>query len=233
MFRNALVEGRTHVVINEAAVRKLGYGTPERALGKTLPVKMSPEGDVEVIGVVRDFGILMIDNTLPISATVFIHRPEELELLDMKLAGQFVPKHLASLEALWKRTTPGALPADASWIGSSKRTIARCCDRHVCSDSLGGRRRSFVPRPRRTFRRGHRATHARDRRTQGDGRRSATDSSAVVVAVQSTRATRGVGRLPGDRVAAATMARKICVSHRSSGVAVRCIDCAHAAAWHC
>ena len=104
------IEGRNHVVINEAAVRALGYGTPERAPGKRLPIRLNPEGDVEVIGVVKDFGIMMVDPTLPISPTVFIHRPEQFELLDVKLSGQSIPETLASIDALWSRTMSGPLP---------------------------------------------------------------------------------------------------------------------------
>ena len=103
-------EGRNHVVINEAAVRLLGYGTPEQALGKSLPIRLNPEGDVEVIGVVKDFGIMMADPTLSISPTVFVYRPEQFELLDVKLSGQSVPEALASIDELWARTMPTAAP---------------------------------------------------------------------------------------------------------------------------
>ncbi len=95
---------RTHVVINEAAVRKLGYGTPEQSLGKILPVTFDPDGEMEVIGVVRDFGIMMVDETLPISPTVFLYRPEQFELLDVKVSGRSMPEVMASIDALWKRT---------------------------------------------------------------------------------------------------------------------------------
>jgi putative ABC transport system permease protein len=103
------VEGRTHVVINEAAVRLLGYGTPEQALGKRVPVQIGGN-DVEVIGVVKDFGIAMVDETLPISATVFLYRPEDLTLLDVKLSGQSIPEVLTSIESLWHRTMSGPMP---------------------------------------------------------------------------------------------------------------------------
>jgi putative ABC transport system permease protein len=109
LFRDG-ADGRTHVVINEAAVRKLGYGTPEKALGKVLPVQMDPEGDVEVVGVVKDFGILMVDNTIPISPTVFLYRPEQFEFVDVKLSGQSIPETLTSIESLWRRTMSGPMP---------------------------------------------------------------------------------------------------------------------------
>ena len=111
LFRDGAA-ARNQVVINEAAVRKLGYGTPERSLGKILPIKLNGDdgGDAEVIGVVKDFGIAMMDPTLPIGPTVFLYQPESFEYLDIKLAGRDTPETLASIEALWKRTMSGPRP---------------------------------------------------------------------------------------------------------------------------
>jgi putative ABC transport system permease protein len=101
---------RTRVVLNEAAVRQMAYGTPEQALGKPLPIQLGTDGYGEVIGVVKDFGIAMVDPTLPISPTIFAYQPEQFALFDIKLAGQSIPEALASIEALWKRTMPGTVP---------------------------------------------------------------------------------------------------------------------------
>ena len=110
LFRDS-TNDRQHVVINEAAVRKFGYGTPEGALGKTLPIKLGDDSDyAEIIGVVRDFGIMMVDETLPISPTIFTYRPEQFEFLDIKLSGQSIPEALAAVEALWDRTMTTLLP---------------------------------------------------------------------------------------------------------------------------
>jgi putative ABC transport system permease protein len=102
---------RKQVVLNEAAVRKLGYGTPERALGKILPIRLDGDAEAEVIGVVKDFGVVMVDDTLPIPPTVFLYQAAQFEYLDVKLSGRSTPESLASIQALWKRTMPGTLPA--------------------------------------------------------------------------------------------------------------------------
>ena len=108
LYRNG-VEGRTHVVINEAAVRMLGYGTPEQALGKVLPVPIGGQ-DVEVLGVVKDFGILMVYDTMVIKPTVFLYKPDEFALFDVKMSGQSIPETLAAIDKLWRRTTGAPWP---------------------------------------------------------------------------------------------------------------------------
>jgi putative ABC transport system permease protein len=70
-FTNADAVSRTHVVINESAVRRFGFDSPAAAIGKSVPI----EGDAaatEIVGVVRDFSLYSVERE--IAPTVYTRR---------------------------------------------------------------------------------------------------------------------------------------------------------------
>jgi putative ABC transport system permease protein len=100
-FTTADETSRTHVVINEAAVRRLGFASPAAAVGKPLPVEGATTGASEIIGVVRDFALYSVERQL--APTVYSLR-ERYELMDIKLTGTRVPETLTAIETHWKAT---------------------------------------------------------------------------------------------------------------------------------
>jgi len=95
----------TRGVINETAVRALGFTTPAAALGKTIP---SVYGGVEIVGVVRDFSIASVEKALP--PTIYVPAPATSIYIDVKLRGDRIPETLPAIDALWARTGGGAEP---------------------------------------------------------------------------------------------------------------------------
>jgi putative ABC transport system permease protein len=100
---------RPRVVINETARRQLGYATPDRAVGQTVPLVLLRSLDdsttdlipAEIIGVVTDFPMGSIQD--PIGPTVFYVEPNLIQLMSVKLSGRQIPETLASIDLLWKR----------------------------------------------------------------------------------------------------------------------------------
>lgn len=95
----------TRGVINETAVRALGFASPAAALGKTIA---RVYGGVEIIGVVRDFSIASVEKALP--PTVYVPAPAASVYVDVKLRGDRIPETLSAIDALWARTGGGTAP---------------------------------------------------------------------------------------------------------------------------
>jgi putative ABC transport system permease protein len=109
------------VVLNETAVRMLGFPSPRAAVGKMIlwrgfwdetlrratPVNQ-PQKPSEVIGVVPDFTLGSVRQ--PIEPTVYgIGRiaPPSMVSLAIKLDGRQVPETLAAMDRIWKRVGEG------------------------------------------------------------------------------------------------------------------------------
>ena len=100
------------VVLNESAVRLLGFASPAAAVGKTVNwtrwsiaggrATMLPARPSVVVGVVRDFTLGSI--RAPIKPTVYLVDPSLTRVLMMKLDGQAMPETLAAIDKLWRKT---------------------------------------------------------------------------------------------------------------------------------
>jgi putative ABC transport system permease protein len=97
------------VVINETALRQLGYATPGSAIGQSIPLVLLRSLDdnitgrypAEIIGVVTDFPMGTIRE--PVGPTIFYVQPNLFQLMSVKLSGRQIPETLASIDRLWKR----------------------------------------------------------------------------------------------------------------------------------
>jgi len=90
---------QTRMVINEAAVRRLGFASPEAAIGQT--VKFGPRGgSSEIIGIVADFATDSARR--PANATSYFVDPDSYSMVSIKLDGSQIPETLKALDALWK-----------------------------------------------------------------------------------------------------------------------------------
>jgi putative ABC transport system permease protein len=100
---------RLPVVINETALRQLGYATPGSAIGQSIPLVLLRSLDdniidrhpAEIIGVVTDFPMGTIRE--PVGPTIFYVQPNLFQLMSVKLSGRQIPETLASIDRLWQR----------------------------------------------------------------------------------------------------------------------------------
>jgi putative ABC transport system permease protein len=112
---------RQPIVINETAVRRLGFGSPQAALGQTViwhgfwdesmrrgaPIVM-PGKPSEIIGVMPDFTLGSVRQ--PIVPTLYAigrNLPPDSVGLAAKLDGRQTPETLAAIDRLWKRYGDG------------------------------------------------------------------------------------------------------------------------------
>jgi putative ABC transport system permease protein len=102
------------VVLNATAVRKLGFASPQDALGKTIvwhgnwdisvPVSQDPPpGASEIIGVAPDFTLGSMREVIPPALyAVGRNLPPDSIGMAVKLDGRRLPETLAAIDRLWK-----------------------------------------------------------------------------------------------------------------------------------
>lgn len=102
----------TRVLINESAMRALGFDSPEAAIGPYPLMKDTPAlsdgrpagpGFDEIVGVVPDFS--MAKASRRIAPTVFYGDPQVFMTISLKLKGSDIPDTLAAIERVWKSTS--------------------------------------------------------------------------------------------------------------------------------
>ncbi len=98
------------ILVNETAVRKLGYRSAAAAIGQTIEWEhmtgsrgaQTPRHAARIIGVVPDFPMNSI-RTL-IEPAAFLFDPGRQRLINIRLSGHDVPEALAAIQQLWKKT---------------------------------------------------------------------------------------------------------------------------------
>jgi len=86
-----------YVVLNETATRRFGFGSPEQALGKSVPFSTP----ATVLAVVPDFSLNSVEQAVP--ATAYFQQNGGLDLVSARLSGRDLPETLAAIDALWLR----------------------------------------------------------------------------------------------------------------------------------
>ncbi len=93
------------VVINETAVRELGFASPQAAVGQALLHSPGPHqtrtDTSTIIGVVPDFPNSSVHE--PADPMVFHTSSGHFLLASVKLTGQQIPETLATIDRLWRR----------------------------------------------------------------------------------------------------------------------------------
>jgi putative ABC transport system permease protein len=94
------------VIINETAMRALGFTDPGAAIGQEIQSTDPgfPERRHRVIGVVPDFPLGSVRN--PVPASLFIIDPEMFNVLNIKLSGANLGETLRRLDAVWQEFVP-------------------------------------------------------------------------------------------------------------------------------
>jgi putative ABC transport system permease protein len=97
-------------IINETAVKTLGLGTPEQAIGKPLHWNVWSDSNPDslkkgsVIGVVRDFHISSLHT--PINATVLQIFPDAAYKVALKVDAKNISQTIARVESVWNKFSP-------------------------------------------------------------------------------------------------------------------------------
>jgi putative ABC transport system permease protein len=100
-------------VINETAVKKFGFASPEAAVGQTI-------GSSEVIGVVEDFSLGSLRKE--ILPTVYVFEGNKSDQIHLKLAGQQIPEALRAIDAAWRKAGTGQ-PLDRFFVDEHLRDL--------------------------------------------------------------------------------------------------------------
>ncbi|MBN2345972.1 MAG: ABC transporter permease [Candidatus Aminicenantes bacterium] len=104
------------ILLNETAVRKMGYARPEDILGKKLRTGLwGRKGSV--VGVVADFHAYSLQEEIPSSAMVFW--PRMVSNLAVRLHGEKVRETLAAIEKIWRSFS--AYPFDYTFLNDDIR----------------------------------------------------------------------------------------------------------------
>ena len=102
---------REAFIINETAVKDLGFGTPENAIGKDLKWgewepedSLNPVKKGKVIGVVKDFHMKSLHEKL--STTVIQIYPQVLSKFAVKVKTTDLPNTIAHIKTTWDKFSP-------------------------------------------------------------------------------------------------------------------------------
>ena len=90
------------IIVNETAVKKLGYQHPNEIIGETFETKWGKEM-LEVVGVVKDFHYLLLINSDGIAPLVLRSKPDQFKFLNVKIGSGEPMTTIANLEAKWKQ----------------------------------------------------------------------------------------------------------------------------------
>jgi putative ABC transport system permease protein len=96
----------TSTIINESAVRALGFGDPQQALGQDVQSRDPgfPERRYRIVGVVPDFPLESVRT--PVPPSIFIIDPDLFNVLNMKLSGADLSETLRGVDAVWRTFAP-------------------------------------------------------------------------------------------------------------------------------
>lgn len=90
------------MILNEAAVRMFGYGSPAQAIGKRFR-QWGREGTI--IGVMKDFHYRSLQqNIKPLSMRI---EPDGCDLISVKVSATNLPSTIAAIEKKWNTLIPG------------------------------------------------------------------------------------------------------------------------------
>lgn len=95
----------TQIVLNEAAVKALGFQSAEEAVGQILIISWKNE-PVQVTGVVQDFWLKLPIGGERLEPAYLRNDPKRFSYANLKITGADVPAAIKSLELKWKSIDP-------------------------------------------------------------------------------------------------------------------------------
>lgn len=93
------------ILVNEAAVRSLGYNHPMEIVGEVFETKWGNEL-LEVVGVVKDFRYKLLMNEDKIAPLVMRNVPAQFQYLNVQLSTNDLMGTMGRLESKWKKIDP-------------------------------------------------------------------------------------------------------------------------------
>jgi putative ABC transport system permease protein len=119
----------TRIILNAAAVKRLGLVSPQAAIGQLLGFvphrgeRVAPK--VPILAVVPDFSFHALADA-PIAPTIYTSGPnpfgDDDDLVSIKLKGGQIPETLAAIDRAWTTTNPG-LPADQFFLNAHMQEL--------------------------------------------------------------------------------------------------------------
>ncbi|MBB6254797.1 ABC transporter permease [Nitrospirillum iridis] len=94
------------IILNQSAVKRLGFASPEAALGQplVLPVRTGPGVQVTVVGVVEDFHQASVHAA--VSPGIFLLSPDRFSQLLIKVKPGDMPGALDLIDRTWRQMVP-------------------------------------------------------------------------------------------------------------------------------
>ncbi len=101
-FPEVMPEEERYILLNEQAIKRMGYESPEMALGELITLSESDK-QLEIIGVVEDYHYLRMDDEIgPLGLR---YMPSSVSSMIVTINDQQEKQTLAQLEAGWKKHT--------------------------------------------------------------------------------------------------------------------------------
>jgi len=110
------VDFYTKTLVNETTVKKLGFSSPEEALGNNYTIGLSAGGDPfspEIVGVVQDFHFNSLHDE--VSPLLFMYWPYLFDEISIKISKNDVPATINEIKAVWEKFYP-VYPFDFSFL---------------------------------------------------------------------------------------------------------------------
>ena len=110
-------------VINETALKTLGFDSPDQALGQTVRVDLADGTgllDLTIVGIVADFKELIVrQKVLP---GVYFNHPSHFNYLTLSLEPGYGPALLEQIDGIWNSTLPDQL-VEREFLDESLRLV--------------------------------------------------------------------------------------------------------------
>src|SRR5690606_28398863 len=92
-------------LVNESALRELGYASSAAAIGQPGGARVGATGTTydarEIVGVVPDFSLAPVSQHIP--PTAYLHAPADYAVMHLRLSGDRVPETMAQIDAAWRQ----------------------------------------------------------------------------------------------------------------------------------
>lgn len=96
--------GKASVLLNESALKKFGFSSPEQAIGKTLESDMNGKYHLTIIGVIPDIYFRSIK--FGVRASVYTLNPQRFRVANISFNTDNLANLINSIEGVWKTNVP-------------------------------------------------------------------------------------------------------------------------------